>query len=782
MRRVERRVTLSREATCSPQVRSAQRETVPRTDALPEPLEAALVACDGGGEEVVIAVAADLHRGGFGEEWLVVTRDRLLVFAPNGARPTPRLDLPIASLKSVSTDSLVGGAALYATIGGETVELVRYTNARQNRFHRVAKYLEEIATYHQALARGEEVKETPRLAAETEEEKRCSKCRLLLPEGSKVCPACMSKGRVIARLLSYLQAYRGQMVLLCLMVLMSTALGLIAPYLTRPLMDVVIAPRGVPLPARERLTWLGMIVLGMAGAQLAAQAISAVQGRTAASLTHKLSHGLRMELYQHLQLLSLRFFDKRQVGQLISRVTHDTSELQPILTIGVQFYLANLLMVVGIGIVLCSINGLLFLLAVLPAPLVAGLSKLFWKRISTAWQRWWHFNGRLTAVLNDNLSGVRVVKAFAQEAREIARFDPRSSELAEAGRTAEATWMTVFPILSFVTGTGGLLVWYVGGRQAVAGAVTLGTLMTFVAYLGMFYGPLQFLNRVAEWLSRALASAERVFEILDSEPDVREAEDAVAMPRIEGRVAFRDVTFGYDPHKPVLKHVDLDVRPGEMIGFVGHSGAGKSTMINLICRFYDVNEGQILIDGVEIRKIRQQDLRSQIGVVLQDTFLFNGTIAENIRYAKPDATVEEILAAARAANAHDFIVQKPDGYDTQVGERGQSLSGGERQRIAIARAILHNPRILILDEATSAVDTDTEKQIQDAIARLIRGRTTFAIAHRLSTLRNADRLVVLKDGKVAEVGTHDELLEKKGEFHRLVEMQQEMSKIKALSR
>jgi ATP-binding cassette subfamily B protein len=300
------------------------------------------------------------------------------------------------------------------------------------------------------------------------------------------------------------------------------------------------------------------------------------------------------------------------------------------------------------------------------------------------------------------------VKAFAQEAREIALFDPRSSELAEAGRTAEATWMTVFPILSFVTGTGGLLVWYVGGRQAVAGAVTLGTLMTFVAYLGMFYGPLQFLNRVAEWLSRALASAERVFEILDSEPDVREAEDAVPMPRIEGRVAFRDATFGYDPHKPVLKHVDLDVRPGEMIGFVGHSGAGKSTMINLICRFYDVNEGQILIDGVEIRKIRQQDLRSQIGVVLQDTFLFNGTIAENIRYAKPDATVEEILAAAKAANAHDFIVQKPDGYDTQVGERGQSLTGGERQRIAIARAILHNPRILILDEATSAVDTDTE--------------------------------------------------------------------------
>jgi ATP-binding cassette subfamily B protein len=767
----------------------ARRWIVSLTESLPKSLEESLAASNGHGDNLVIAVAADLHRGGFGEEWLVVTRDRLLVFEPNGAAtpaprgcPHPRLDVPLSALKSPSTDSLVGGAALHATIDGETVELVRYTNARQNRFNRVAKYLGDVAKYHEALAKGEAAPEAPQLAADTEEEKRCPKCRLLLTEGSKVCPACMSKGRVLARLLGYLKPYRRQVILLGLMVVASTGLGLIAPYLTRPLMDVVIEPKGTPLPATDRLAWLGLIVLGMAAAQMAGQAISAAQGRTAASLTHKLSHSLRMELYQHLQLLSLRFFDKRQVGQLISRVTHDTSELQPILTIGVQFYLANLLMVVGIGIVLCSINWRLFLLAMLPAPFVAGLSKLFWKRISTAWQRWWHFNGRLTAVLNDNLSGVRVVKAFAQEEREIARFDPRSGELAEAGRTAEATWMTVFPILSFVTSTGGLLVWYVGGRQAIAGEVTLGTLMTFIAYLGMFYGPLQFLNRVAEWLSRALASAERVFEILDSEPDVREAVEAVSMPRIEGRVVFRDVTFGYDPHKPVVRHIDLDVQPGEMIGYVGHSGAGKSTMINLICRFYDANEGQILIDGVDIRQIRQQDLRSQIGVVLQDTFLFNGTIAENIRYAKPDATVEEILAAAKAANAHDFIVQKPDGYDTQVGERGQSLSGGERQRIAIARAILHNPRILILDEATASVDTDTEKQIQDAIARLIQGRTTFAIAHRLSTLRNADRLVVLKEGKVEEVGTHDELLEKKGEFHRLVEMQQEMSKIKGVAR
>jgi ATP-binding cassette subfamily B protein len=309
---------------------------------------------------------------------------------------------------------------------------------------------------------------------------------------------------------------------------------------------------------------------------------------------------------------------------------------------------------------------------------------------------------------------------------------------------------------------------------------TLGTLMAFFYFVNMFYRPLQSLTRLNDWMQRAFTAAERVFEIIDTEPEDYDNPDAVHIERIEGRVKLDDITFGYDKAQPVLQNISLDVEPGEMIGLVGHSGAGKSTLINLVCRFYDVDEGTVLIDGVPIKDVDLRDLRTQIGVVLQEPFLFNGTIAENIAYGKPDATTEEIMRAARAANAHEFIIRTPDGYDTKVGERGAQVSGGERQRISIARAILHDPAILILDEATASVDTETEQQIQEAIGELVAGRTTFAIAHRLSTLRNADRLLVLEHGKLAELGTHQELLDQRGVYYRLVNMQREVSAIKVV--
>jgi ATP-binding cassette subfamily B protein len=550
--------------------------------------------------------------------------------------------------------------------------------------------------------------------------------------------------------------------------LLTSFLNLAPPYIQGDLIDNV-------LKVHKNLPTLWILIGAWLLVLVANTVIQIVSGRMIAHLAGNIASDLRAAVYRAIEFLQLAYFDKKQVGAIASRVTQDTDRVWGFLVEGVPYFLLNGLLLIGIIAFLFATNATLAACILAPVPIVLGVSALIWKSMSRLFhkvgQKWARFHTHL----NESLSGIRVVKAFAREDLEFTKFGIRNRELREAGIVADTRWYTIFGALTFFTALGGLISWGVGGYMVYAGQLTMGEFWKANAYLALVYGPLQWFAMINNWFSRAMAGAERIFEVVDTEAE--QYGDKGQHHPIEGEVTFENVRFGYDKSNPVLKDLNFTVKPGEMIGLVGKSGAGKSTTINLVCRFYEPDAGTIKIDGVDYRDIALQDMRGQIGIVLQEPFLFNGSIADNISYGKPGASLEDIMTAAKAANAHNFILAKPDGYDTMVGERGAKLSGGERQRISIARAILHSPRILILDEATSSVDVETEKQIQEAIGRLIEGRTTFAIAHRLSTLRNASRLIVLEKGEIVEIGTHSELMEKKGEFCKLVETQSAINEI-----
>jgi ATP-binding cassette subfamily B protein len=485
---------------------------------------------------------------------------------------------------------------------------------------------------------------------------------------------------------------------------------------------------------------------------------------------------LRKMLFDKIQKLSISKISKRTAGDLMSRVSNDTSQVQNFLVNYLPNVLEQLILFIAVGTVILIYDYKLFILVMLPTPFVILSFNFFWKFIMRMYRRRWQCSAQSNAVLHDIFSGIRVVKAFGMEHREMERYDKAAKDERNITERADCLWSILMPILQFFMSFGEFIILYYVGNKILGGDMTLGEMTLFSSYAGLIYGPLRMIAGIPRHAMRFLTSSSKIFEILDEEIEIADREQSVDKV-IKGDIEINNISFGYESGTEVLHNINLSIKSGEFIGLVGKSGTGKSTLINLIMRMYDVEEGSILVDGIDIRDYSQESLRSQIGVVLQETFLFSGSIYQNIAYAKPKATREEIIAVSKLAGCHEFIIKLPDGYNTKVGEKGYSLSGGERQRVAIARALLHNPRILILDEATASLDTETEKQIQDALANLSANRTTIAIAHRLSTLRNATKLVVIDKGRIAEVGTHDELLEKKGIYYGLVMAQREMSKM-----
>jgi len=535
-----------------------------------------------------------------------------------------------------------------------------------------------------------------------------------------------------------------------------------------------------PRTRQERLRWLNIFVLAIIGLHVLSTCMGTARTYMMRWLGNKIIYDLRTSAYDHLQRLSLSFYNKKETGRLMSRISYDTERLQDFIVRGLQDFIRDILMMVGMCVILFVINWRLAALTLFPIPILTFGSYIFGKKMHLVYHKVYRRMAGLSAILADTIPGVRVVKAFAAEDREVDRFNDKSGEYFSISMRAAKLSTIYFPIMGFATFTGGVIVRWFGGRDIVSGNMTLGGLMLFMGYMFRFYGPIHGLTRLNHMLQRAASAAERVFEIMDAQPEVDDKKDAIELPTIQGNIKFDNVFFSYDDEKNALDGISFEIKAGEMIGLSGPSGAGKTTLINLLGRFYDVTEGSISVDGHDVRDVTMKSLRNQIGVVLQDPFLFHGSVAENIAYSNPGVSRADIVAAAKAANAHDFIVNFADGYDTMVGERGTGLSGGEKQRISIARAILKDPRILILDEATSSVDTETESLIQAALERLVEGRTTFAIAHRLSTLRKADKLIILDKGELTEMGTHTELMKNNGLYKRLVDLQSELSSIKAV--
>ena len=670
----------------------------------------------------------------------------------------------LSVLRQVSTGVFMG------KIKGAEQYLCQFSNTKMEAFMRIGRLLEKMKEKEEITEEDLDVKKGKEC---------CPKCGMIYPDQErKVCPKCMDKKSILLRVVSYFKPYKKMLAVLILCYFATAGMNLVWPYLSGTVLyDKVLAKNEAflemcGLPAGRFVTALAILVVVMIVTKIILQGILILQGTITARIAPEVVSKFKSQVFDSMGRLSISFFTKRQTGGLMTRVSDDAEEITGFLIDGIPYFFINVGTIIATCVIMFILNPWLTLASIILMPILFFLSYRMMPRL-------WHYfgkrhraNRRLNAQMNENFTGARVVKAFGQEEQEMKRFGKNNSRVRDAELDVarfdcqfSAMYILVEDLLTFI-------VWAVGAALIVSGSgMELGVLITFSGYVGQLKWPLEFMSRIIRWYTNSMNSAQRMFEIMDAVPEVKEVPNPVRPEKFRGEIELKNVTFGYEPNKPILKDVSFKVEAGEVLGIVGRSGAGKSTLVNLISRLYDTDEGEVLVDGINVKQYGFNELRRNVAMVSQETYIFMGTVAENIAYARPEATREEIIKAAIQASAHDFICKMPKGYDTILGHSNRSLSGGEKQRISIARAILADPQILILDEATSAVDTETELAIQKSLEQLEKGRTVLSIAHRLSTLRNATHLIVLDEGRVTEAGTHEELMAMKGTFYKLSELQ-----------